>query len=231
MSVLDVGCGTGAITRGIAEAVGPTGAVVGVDRDRRLINLARLQSASLPNLRFEEGEATLIEYEARFDVVTAARTLQWIADPRAALQRMKRAGKPGGLLVVLDYNHALNAWQPSPPTQFAEFYSVFLAWRESNGWDNEMANHCPGLFDEVGLHEIRSDVQDEISVKGDEDFDERTELWTEVIDNIGPTLQRAQVCEAPLLEAARRSYDTWRKVDLLRHTLSMRATVGTVPPI
>jgi SAM-dependent methyltransferase len=228
MSVLDVGCGTGAITRGIAEAVGPNGSVVGLDRDRGLIDRARVHCASLPNLRFEECDATQLDYQARFDVVTAARTLQWIADPSEALRRMTRAAKPGGLLVVLDYNHAFNGWQPAPPAEFAAFYSAFLAWRESNGWDNEVANRCPALFAEVGLQEIRSSVQDVTSVKGDDDFDEKTTIWVEVIDNIGPTLQRAHVCEASLLEAARRSYDAWRKTDLSRQTLSMRTTVGRV---
>jgi ubiquinone/menaquinone biosynthesis C-methylase UbiE len=226
MSVLDVGCGTGAITKGIAEAVGPAGAVIGVDRDRGLIERARAHCASLPNLGFEEGDATSLDYEPRFDVVTAARTLQWIADPKAALRRMTRAAKPGGLLVVLDYNHVLNAWQPAPPAEFAAFYSGFLSWRVSNGWDNELANHCSALFEEVGLREIRSYVQDETSVKGDEDFDEKTALWVEVIDNIGPALQSAQVCDAQLLGAARRSYDAWRKTDLVRHSLSMKATVA-----
>ena len=229
MSVLDVGCGTGAITKGIAEAVGPTGVVVGVDRDHGMIERARIHCASRPNLRFEEGDATRLEYEARFDLVTAARALQWIADPRAALQRMTRAAKPGGLLAVLDYNHVLNAWDPAPPAEFTAFYCAFLGWRASNGWDNEIANHCPALFEEVGLQEIRFYDQDVTSVKGDADFDERTALWIEVIDTIGPTLVTAAVCEPSLLEAARQSYDVWRKADLLRHTLSMRTTVATAP--
>jgi hypothetical protein len=162
-------------------------------------------------------------------VVTAARTLQWIDDPKAALERMTRAAKPGGLVVVLDYNHSLNVWHPAPPAEFAAFYSAFLAWREANGWDNELANHCPALFEEVGLQEIRSYVQDDSTVKADNDFDEKSALWVQVIDNIGPTLQSARVCDAPLLQAARRSYDAWRKADLARHTLSMRTTVARVP--
>src|SRR6187200_2702339 len=161
LAVLDVGCGTGAITKDIADTVGPNGIVVGVDRDRGLLERARAHCVSRPNLRFEEADATSLDYDARFDVVTAARTLQWIADPKAALRRMTRAAKPGGLVVVLDYNHAFNAWTPAPPADFRHFYSRFLSWRESNGWDNEMANHCPALFAEVGPQEIRTYVQDE----------------------------------------------------------------------
>ena len=121
LAVLDVGCGTGAITKDIADTVGPDGIVVGVDRDRGLLERARAHCVSRPNLRFEEADATSLDYDARFDVVTAARTLQWIADPKAALRRMTRAAKPGGLVVVLDYNHAFNAWAPAPPADFARF--------------------------------------------------------------------------------------------------------------
>ena len=232
MSVLDVGCGPGAITRGIAEAVGPGGLVVGVDRDEALLERARTRCGSLPNLHFEEGDVTRLGYDACFDIVTAARTLQWIADLRTAVRRMARAARPGGLLVILDYNHSLNAWDPAPPADFAAFYSTFLAWREVNGWDNEVANHCPALLEEAGLLDVRSYVQDETSIRGDDDFREKTALWAEVIETIGPTLQSAGACEASLLEAARGSYDDWRRTDLVRHTLSMRATVARVrhPP-
>jgi len=228
MAVLDVGCGTGAITRGIAEAVGSSGVVVGVDRDRGLIERAQVHGVSLSNLHFEEADATRLDFDGRFDVVTAARALQWIADVGAALRCMTRAAKAGGLVVVLDYNHALNTWEPAPPPEFSAFYSLFLAWRKANGWDNEIANHCPALFDEAGLGEIRTDVQDETTVKGDGNFDEKTALWIQVIDNLGPTLVGGQVCEAALLEAARRSYEAWRTTALMRQTLSMRTTVGRV---
>lgn len=228
MSVLDVGCGTGAITRGIAEAVGPGGLVVGVDRDRAMLERAGAQGATFPNLRFEEGDATRLGYEACFDIVTAARTLQWVADLRTAVERMARAAKPGGLLVVLDYNHARNRWDPSPPQEFAEFYGCFLAWREANGWDNEVADHCPALLDGLGLQVVRSDDQTETTTRGAGDFDERSALWTEVIDRIGPVLAQAQVCRASLVEAARRSYETWRTTELVTVTLSMRTTVARV---
>jgi SAM-dependent methyltransferase len=229
MSVLDVGCGTGSITRGIAEAVGPGGDVVGIDRDGGLLEHARVHGAGLRNLRFEAGDATRLDYASRFDVVTTARTLQWIADPGSAVRHMARAARPGGWLVVLDYNHVFNAWDPAPPPAFAAFYAAFLAWRASNGWDNEVANHCPALCAAAGLQDIRRSVQDEISVRSDADFDGRTSLWVDVIDNIGPTLAMARACDAALLESARRAFEAWRATQLQRQTLSMCAIVARVP--
>jgi SAM-dependent methyltransferase len=225
MSVLDVGCGTGAITRDIARAVGADGQVIGLDRDRGLIERANGQ-ASAPNLRFAVGDATTLEADERFDVVTAARTLQWIADPREAILRMARALKPGGRLVVLDYNHALNTWDPAPPREFAEFYSRFLSWRAAQGWDNEMGNRCKALFDAAGLDDVRCESQDETTVRGADDFDQRTELWSQVIVNLGPTLEEAGVADASLLASARRTYGAWRTTTLERHFLSMTVTTG-----
>ena len=50
MAVLDVGCGTGAITAGIANAVGDSGYVVGVDRDGALLELARAAHGAIANV-------------------------------------------------------------------------------------------------------------------------------------------------------------------------------------
>ena len=103
MTVLDVGCGTGAITAGIARSVGPGGSVVGVDRDLGLLEIARTEHAAVANLRFRREDALSLEFRQCFDVVTAARMLQWIRRPAKALARMKEAVKPRGRLVVLVY--------------------------------------------------------------------------------------------------------------------------------
>src|SRR5581483_10387464 len=138
LSVLDIGCGTGAITAGIAEAVGPSGRVIGIDRDAQLLEIARNEHRTLANLEFELGDAQALRFHAEFDIVTAARTLQWIAQPAQAIANLKRAAKPSGLVTVLDYNHTRNDWDPDPPREFRQFYAAFLAWRQANGWDNAM---------------------------------------------------------------------------------------------
>src|SRR5690348_8806028 len=94
LSVLDVGCGTGAITAGIAQVVGAQGRVVGVDRDEGLLELARESHRECSNLQFGQADATSLRYCAQFDIVTAARTLQWISDPGLAISKMKDAAKP-----------------------------------------------------------------------------------------------------------------------------------------
>jgi ubiquinone/menaquinone biosynthesis C-methylase UbiE len=77
LCVLDIGCGTGAITAGAAKAVGPHGRVIVADRDEVLLELARTEYASIPNLRFEYGDVTTLTSCAQFDIVSAARILVW----------------------------------------------------------------------------------------------------------------------------------------------------------
>ncbi len=119
LSVLDVGCGTGAITAGIAKAVGADGYVLGLDRDAGMLETARREHGGIPNLEFDSDDATTLNLGSQFDIVTAARTLQWISDPGLAVLKMREAAKASGLVVALDYNHALNAWIPNPPTEFS----------------------------------------------------------------------------------------------------------------
>src|SRR5437764_6628587 len=106
LSILDIGCGTGAITSGIAKAVGPQGFVVGVDRDGVLLNIARREHHAVPNLHFQYGDATNLSFRERFDIVTAARTLQWVSEPGLAILGMKQDAKTSGLIGVINYDKA-----------------------------------------------------------------------------------------------------------------------------
>ena len=63
--------GSGAITRGIAEAMAPGGRAVGLDIDPRLIAEARQAHADVPGLSFELGDLDHFEHPATFDIVTA----------------------------------------------------------------------------------------------------------------------------------------------------------------
>ena len=231
LSVLDVGCGTGAITAGIARAVGVQGHVVGIDRDERLLQLAREGHRECSNLQFQPGDATSLSYRAQFDIITAARTLQWISDPGLAISKMKHAAKRDGLLVILDYNHTKSEWAPDPPPAFRHFYRAFLGWRDANGWDNEMGDHLPAYFREAGLLDIRSEIEDEIAARGETDFVERAGLWSEVIESLGEPISKAGFCTESELRAARESYSAWVETGLEKQTLALRAVIGRVAPI
>jgi SAM-dependent methyltransferase len=203
--------------------------VLGVDRDEALLEFARTEHATLPNLRFESGDAMSLRFRAQFDIVTAARTLQWIADPDVAVSKMKEAAKPAGVLVILDYNHTRNEWQPHLPDEFKLFYDAFLAWRHANRWDNEIGDHLPELVRSAGLADVESRAQDEVVERGAPEFPERTGLWSAVIESIGPQLETAGFCTKLQLHNARDCYDSWVKTVLMKQTLAMRAVIGRAP--
>lgn len=229
LNVLDVGCGTGSITVGIANAVGPLGQVVGIDRDLTLLELARKEHANVANLRFEAGDATTLSPSPQFDIVTAARTLQWIPEPALALEKMTQSLKPSGTLVVLDYNHVANTWEPEPPEPFKRFYSAFLAWRTANRCDNQIADRLPQLFHSAGLIDVYTECQNEVVERGDPGFAGRTAIWLDVIESIGEHIATAGFCTTAQLEQARTSYGPWIRQVLVRQTLAMKAAIGSAP--
>ena len=228
MSVLDIGCGTGAITAGIAKVVAG-GEVVGLDSDTDNLTAARERYADIPNLRFESGDVLSLPYSSQFDVANAARTLQWIAGPARAIAKMKLAAKPGGRVIALDYNHADNRWEPGLPREFARFYRAFLEWRAANGWDNRMADHLPDLLRAAGLEEIQVQVSDEITRRGDPEFAETAGIWTCVAHTIGPAIAAAGLMTERECLDAEAAYRDWIASGLEQQSLAMRTVEGFVP--
>jgi ubiquinone/menaquinone biosynthesis C-methylase UbiE len=111
--VLDVGCGTGYLTRRAAHAVGRTGRVVGVDPAVEVIEYARSVSPPQCDFHVAGGEA-IPEPDASFDVVVSCLAVHHIPPQRrsAAFKEMHRVLRPGGKLLIADFrpprNRAVN---------------------------------------------------------------------------------------------------------------------------
>jgi SAM-dependent methyltransferase len=101
--VVEVGCGPGAFLPSLAEAVGPPGAVVGVDRSVPFVEQARERTRSLPGVRVDVGDAYALPYpDGSFDVAHCERILMHLDDPTAALREMRRVVGPGGRVVAAE---------------------------------------------------------------------------------------------------------------------------------
>jgi len=98
MRVLDAGCGTGDSTRVAAELVGPTGAVVGVDRDPEVLVVAR---ADAPG-DYVEGDFCSAALPGPFDAVVGRFVLTFQRDLVAALRALARQVRPGGVLAFVE---------------------------------------------------------------------------------------------------------------------------------
>jgi ubiquinone/menaquinone biosynthesis C-methylase UbiE len=104
--VLDVGCGTGRLTHWIAERVGSTGSVIGIDPLEERIQIARSRGGTV---RFEVGQAEdlgAFEDES-FDAVCMSAVFHWVSDKAKALAEVRRVLRPGGRLGVTTQAHEL----------------------------------------------------------------------------------------------------------------------------
>ena len=106
-SVLDVGCGTGALALVASRRVGPSGAVHGVDASPEMIAQATRKAATARLVAsFQVARAQALPFpDARFDVVLCTLMLHHLprADREACAREIRRVLKPGGRVLAVDF--------------------------------------------------------------------------------------------------------------------------------
>jgi len=96
---LEIGCGTGAFARQLAERCGN---VTAIDFSAEMIRVARERSRRFVNLQFEMADVMTWDFpKSRFDFVCTIATLHHL-DQRELLPKIRHALKPRGVLVILD---------------------------------------------------------------------------------------------------------------------------------
>jgi SAM-dependent methyltransferase len=140
--ILDVGCGPGTITIGLAARV-PGGGVTGIDAAGDVLAAARQEAAALGqrNIRFEAGDVYHLDYgAAAFDVVHAHQLLQHLADPPAALREMGRICRPGGLVAARDADYGGMLWYPQDP-ELQEWRTLYRHVARASGGEPDAGRH------------------------------------------------------------------------------------------
>jgi len=225
--VLDVGCGSGSITAGIALLVGSTGSVTGIDTSEHLIELAKENHQSVNNnIYFEIADILQYVPEKRFDVVSAARVLQWVANPKEILIQMIGLLEPGGYVSILDYNHTKIQWSPAIPASMQRFYNAFLRWREDAGMDNEIADHLTAMFEEADLKNITVADHSEITNSTDKDFATHTNIWAIVAATRGKQLVSDGYITEEERATAEKDYQLWAATTAQSMTMYLLAVSG-----
>lgn len=125
MRVADLGCGVGMVTQLLAELVGPTGEVVGVDFSAAQLEQARtLLPAALTNVSFIAASATDTGLAREsFDLVYCRFLLIHLTEPALALREMHYLLKPNGILVCEDGD--LTSAGSEPPSKLQDFSDLF----------------------------------------------------------------------------------------------------------
>ncbi len=106
---LDVAGGTGDLAAGLARQVGERGLVVLTDINAAMLSRGRdrlINDGLVSNVRYAQANAERLPFaDSSFDCITIGFGLRNVTDKAAALASMRRALKPGGQLLVLEFSH------------------------------------------------------------------------------------------------------------------------------
>jgi ubiquinone/menaquinone biosynthesis C-methylase UbiE len=158
MRVLEVGCGSGNMACWVAEQVGSSGAVLGIDNSEEQVELARklAQSRGLSNVEFSVADAYSPRFpESSFDFAYCRLVLMHLINPVDALRTMRSLVKLGGTVLCEEMD--LGVWLCDPPASaMTQFCELNVALGELRGEHFRLGSSLHQLFREAGFE--RPDV-------------------------------------------------------------------------
>ena len=155
MKVLDIGCGPGTITVGLASSVSP-GEVQGIDLEESQVNLARAaaEAGNHTNATFNVGNALELPFEdAHFDVVHAHAVIMHIPDTQGVLAEVKRVLKPGGILASRDLIAESSFIEPNSEG-LSEMWETFTGLMRANGGHPEIGKELKRILLDAGFTDL-----------------------------------------------------------------------------
>lgn len=156
--ILDIGCGPGSITIGLASRV-PDGQVIGCDAGSDVIEQAKKLAApkNLTNLTFQTLDANALPFaDDSFDITYAHQVLQHVGDPVAILKEMHRVTKPGGFVAARDADFRSFAWFPED-SGLDDWMTLYLKLAKANGAQPNGGRNLPAWAVQAGFR--REDVR------------------------------------------------------------------------
>ncbi len=152
MTLLDIGCGPGSITIGLAEAVAP-GHVVGIDMGEPVIKQAREAALArkVDNVRFEQGSAYDLPFpDASYDAAYMHQVLQHLSRPVESLRQAWRVLKPGGLIGVREVDWGSTMIWPRME-RLDRFLALYHEVARRNGGDADAGRRVRSWLLEAGF--------------------------------------------------------------------------------
>jgi len=156
MTLLDVGCGPGSITAGLAGLIAP-GRVIGADKDPARIETAS-RDAAADGVSYRVADVTALPFEDdHFDAVFANALIEHLPDPGAGVKELMRVLKPGGAVGVRcpDWSSAL--LHPDNDLMWASI-ALRNRWQQHRGDHPDAGRLLRGLLAEAGFVDINADA-------------------------------------------------------------------------
>ncbi len=146
--VLEIGCGTGAVTRTFARWPGVAQAT-GVDPSAVFIARARALAQSIPNAFFEEGDGRFLRFDAEaFDVVVLHTTMCHVPQPERLVAEACRVLRPRGWIAAFDGDYATATVATG---EFDPLQACVEAFRENFVHDPWLVRRLPQLIKAGGF--------------------------------------------------------------------------------
>lgn len=165
MRVLDVGCGPGTITLGLAGVVAP-GRVEGVDQQLTLVERARAITSerTAENVSYGVADVYNLPFLSQsFDAVFAHAVLMFMSDPVAALVEIRRVLRPGGLVGLRDPDLGSTFFAPAT-SLLQHWLDLRIRVRKHDGGDSSRGRDHRGLLLEAGF--VRAEATASVSSAG-----------------------------------------------------------------
>jgi SAM-dependent methyltransferase len=183
---VDVGCGPLGILDLLAERVGTSGTVVGVEREPHLLNIARatLAERGFPNVQVQLGDATATGLpQDRFDLAHERLVLIVSPQPERVVAEMVRLVRPDGIVALQDYDTGKTGLCYPPHPAFDRLVELFCATYRARGLDPCIGPRLPALLRAAGLVDVRMHGHTRVQ-PGVERFEALAALFRAVRDQV-----------------------------------------------
>lgn len=152
--LLDVGCGPGYATTELAQLVGATGRVLGIDTSERFINhlRTRAEAIGLPQVEAQVGDVQTMDLpEGSFDGAFVRWVLCFVSQPDKVIKAVARALRPGSAFVLQDYYYYRGvSICPTKPVVRKVVEAVDQSWRVRGG-DPDVGKRLPRMLKQAGF--------------------------------------------------------------------------------
>jgi SAM-dependent methyltransferase len=159
LRILDLGCGTGEITRRLAQRW-PQAHCTGVDILEGNLALARRDSAAFGDrIDYQQGDAFALAFESgHFDLVVCRHMSQAVPDFPHVLAEITRVLRPGGWLHLLSEDYGMLQFPATADFDPDRFWNAnAIAFLASIGCDGRIGRHSPALMATSGYTDIATD--------------------------------------------------------------------------